>query len=73
MKIIIKVKPWAKVEGVTQILGGLQVAVKEPAQDGKANKRAVELLAKHFGVPKSSVTIKSGQTGRHKIVEILKI
>jgi uncharacterized protein (TIGR00251 family) len=70
LKIIIKVKPWAKVEGVEKILGGYRVAVNAPAKEGKANARAIELLAKHFNVPKNSVKILSGTTARHKIVEL---
>jgi uncharacterized protein (TIGR00251 family) len=51
-------------------LQGLEVSVAQPAQDGKANQRAVELVAEHFGVSKSNVSIKSGKSGRYKIFEI---
>lgn len=70
MKIIVKIKPWSKTEGVKNLLTGYEVKVKEPAKDGKANKRAIELLAKYFNTSKSSVVIKSGHTARTKIVEI---
>ena len=70
LKIFVKVKPWSKHEGVKKLLQGYEVAVKEPAQEGRANKRAIELLAKHFKVSKSQVVIRTGQSGRYKIVEI---
>ena len=38
--------------------------------DGEANKSLIAVLAKHFGVPKSSVKIVLGQKSRTKIVEI---
>jgi uncharacterized protein (TIGR00251 family) len=44
--------------------------VKSPPVDGKANKELLELIAEHFGVPRSRVTIKSGAGGRVKRVEI---
>lgn len=70
IKIYVKVKPWAKREEVKKLLQGYEVSVAQPAQDGKANKRAVELLAEYFNVAKSDVRIKSGSTGRYKIFEI---
>lgn len=44
--------------------------VKEPAVEGKANARAIELLAKHFGVPKTRVKLVSGVTSKHKVFEV---
>jgi uncharacterized protein (TIGR00251 family) len=46
------------------------VRVKAMPQDGKANEAVIELIAKHFKVPKSVVKIVSGQTGRNKIIDI---
>jgi uncharacterized protein YggU (UPF0235/DUF167 family) len=37
---------------------------------GKANEAVVELLAKYFSVPKSSVKVLRGQSSRKKLVEI---
>ncbi|WP_018177496.1 DUF167 domain-containing protein [Jongsikchunia kroppenstedtii] len=50
--------------------GSLTLFVREPAIDGKANKGAIALLAKHFGVPRSSVHLTGGATSRHKRFEI---
>jgi len=39
--------------------------------DGEANKEVCAYLAKFFGVPKTSVQIVHGATGRNKIVTIM--
>lgn len=49
---------------------GLVVYLRERAVDGAANEGLVALLAKHFGVSKSKVTIVRGHSSRHKIVDI---
>lgn len=46
--------------------GTLTVYVREPATEGKANKAVALLLAKHFGVPKSTVELVGGSSSRHK-------
>lgn len=48
----------------------LTVYVREQAVDGKANEAVIALLAMHFGVSKSCVSIVRGQTARIKIVRI---
>ncbi|WP_280400566.1 DUF167 domain-containing protein [Nocardia carnea] len=50
--------------------GTLQLWVRAPATEGKANKAAAELLAAHFGVPKSAVRLTGGATTRRKRFEI---
>jgi hypothetical protein len=49
---------------------GYTVYLHERAIDGKANEALAKVLAKHFGVAKSRVTIVRGHTSRTKIVEI---
>jgi len=41
-----------------------------PAVEGKANKAAIEFLAKHFGIPRSHVTLVAGEKTRHKVFEL---
>jgi uncharacterized protein YggU (UPF0235/DUF167 family) len=48
----------------------LTVFLQQRAVDGAANEGLVEILAKHFGVSKSRVTIESGFTSRIKRVEV---
>jgi len=71
MRISVTVKPNARKEEVVATAEGeYTVRVAAPPVDGKANERVTELLAKHFGVPKSRVTIVRGASGRNKIVDI---
>lgn len=44
----------------------LVVAVRAAPEDGKANDALIAFLAKHFGVRKSAVTLKSGSTSKQK-------
>ncbi len=46
--------------------GNIKLAVTAPPADGKANRAVIALLASFFKIPKSAVTIKSGQQGRKK-------
>ncbi len=50
--------------------GTLTVFVKERATNGAANEGLIALLATHFGVSKSRVTIESGFTSRIKRVSL---
>ena len=44
--------------------------IKSPPIDGKANAELVALIAEHFGLRKSQVSVKSGASGRMKLVKI---
>ncbi len=70
-RIWVTVKLRAKTEGVRKTDEGQYLAsVHAPPQKGKANEALIELLANYFSVPKSSVRIIRGQTGRRKLIEI---
>lgn len=67
----LKVKPGSRVDELTELADGTwQARVKAPPVDGKANAAVIELVAAHFGVRKAQVTIKSGASGRMKLVQI---
>ena len=72
MKIIqVKVKPNARVSILEEVGSGPWLAqLKSPPVDGKANKELMTLVARHFACPKSAVSIKSGASGRTKLVRI---
>jgi uncharacterized protein (TIGR00251 family) len=55
---------------VSEENGVFKVKVIAPAEEGKANKALVEVLASHFKLPKRCITIKSGLTSRLKQVII---
>ena len=40
------------------------------AEDGKANAAVVKLLAKAWKLPKTSISLVSGATGRRKLLQI---
>jgi len=51
----------------------LKVKLTAPPVEGAANKECIAFLAKQLGVPKSRIQIVSGQTGRKKMIRVLKI
>ncbi len=72
MKTIqVKVKPRARESELEELSDGSWVArIKAPPVDGKANIELVTLIARHFGVRKAQVSIRSGASGRLKLVRI---
>ncbi|MFM5892259.1 MAG: DUF167 domain-containing protein [Dolichospermum sp.] len=70
----VKVKPNSQQQKIEELAdGSLNIHLKSPPIDGKANEELIKLLAKKFDVPKSSIQIKSGVTSRQKLIEIDKI
>ena len=51
--------------------GTWKVKVRAAPERGKANAAVCELIAGHFGIPKSRVTVESGQTSHLKQVRIM--
>ena len=71
MKFRIKVKPYAAEDKIQKLPdGSFLVHVKAPPADGKANEKVIEVLSEYFKRPKQNIKIRSGFTGRHKIVEV---
>jgi len=71
MQKIVKVKPNSQQQKIEELAdGSLNVHLKSPPIEGKANEELIKLLAKKFDVPKSSITIKSGVTSRKKLITI---
>ena len=65
----IRVKPNARVSLLTQQEDGSWLAqIAAVPVDGKANAELIALIARHFGVRKSQVAIKSGAGARIKQV-----
>lgn len=48
-----------------------KVYVTVAPEQGKANKKMIELLSEYFRVPKSQIRIVKGEISRNKIVEIM--
>jgi uncharacterized protein (TIGR00251 family) len=71
MIIQVKVKPRSRVSALEQADDGIWTArLKSPPIDGKANAELIALVARHFQCNKSAVFIKSGASGRLKLVRI---
>lgn len=48
----------------------LKIRLAAPPVDGKANEALLKFLAEVLHLPKSAVTLKSGQTSRRKVLEV---
>jgi uncharacterized protein (TIGR00251 family) len=71
MQINVQVKPNAKYSEVVKITKyDYKVSVDAPAMEGEANKRLIEILAEHFEVPRSSISIVKGFKSKRKIIKI---
>ena len=71
MLIRVKVKPNARLSALEQSDDGEWLAyLKAAPVDGRANQELIALVADRFKCRKSSVSIKSGASGRLKLVRI---
>lgn len=71
MILRIKVKPNARTSALTAQEDGSYIAQLRAAPiDGQANAELIELVARHFGVRKAQVSIKSGAGARMKQVVV---
>ncbi|MDE2164774.1 MAG: DUF167 domain-containing protein [Alphaproteobacteria bacterium] len=74
--LAVRVTPKAaqdRVLGLSDAAAGgvaLKLAVHAPPRDGAANDALIRLLAKHFGLRQSDLSITTGAGGRHKLVHI---
>lgn len=67
----VRVHPRAKKDAITGEVGdALKVSLTAPPVDGKANEACIEFFAKLLKVPKASVSIAAGLTGRNKVVRV---
>lgn len=72
MRITVHAKPGSRKGPLVEVGedGLLTVFLKERAVDGAANEGLIAAVATHFATRKSAVTIVSGHSSRHKIVEV---
>lgn len=71
MYIRVRVAAGAKREVFKAItVDSFLVAVKEPAEQNLANRRVLELVGAHFGVPARAIRIVSGHHSPGKILSI---
>jgi uncharacterized protein len=68
----VRIHPRAKKNAITGELGdALKVSLTAPAVEGRANEACIEFFANLLKVPRSSVTIASGQTSRRKVIRVV--
>ena len=69
MKISIRVKPNSK-QDLVELIGENQynVRVKEKAIEGRANNAVIKILSKHFGLPKSNISVVIGLKSKNKVI-----
>ena len=67
----VKVKPNARFSAFTAQTDGTWLAqVKAQPIDGKANAELIRLIAEHFEIAKSKIAVKSGLSGRLKLITV---
>ena len=69
--VSLRVQPGASRNAVVGMYGdAVKIALQAPPVDGKANQLLCRLFAEWSGLPKSAVELRSGQTGRSKVLEL---
>jgi uncharacterized protein (TIGR00251 family) len=67
----VKVQPKAKKDAITGELGdALKITLTAPPVEGRANEGCIEFFANLLKVPRSSVSIASGETSRRKVIRV---
>ena len=71
VRCTVQVSPGARRSQVVGVVDdALRVRVAAPPVDGKANRELARVLADHFGVRPSAVTIAQGASARRKVVDV---
>lgn len=70
MIVNVHVIPRAKVKKIFFDGETLRVYTNVVPADGKANAAVIKMLAEHFNVPKSSISIVRGETSHNKVISI---
>lgn len=73
MTVRVKVIPRSASSGIAGALsdGTLRVKVAAAPEKGKANEELCRILAEHYGVARSAVSVVSGRTSGLKLVRVI--
>ncbi|MBV8053275.1 MAG: YggU family protein [Acidobacteriaceae bacterium] len=72
--IAVKIQPRAKKNALIGVVGdALKLALTAPPVDGRANQACVEFFSDLLHLPRSSITIVSGQTSRRKVIRVAEV
>lgn len=67
----VRIVPRASKDGIPGIMGdALKVRIQAPPVEGKANAYLIKFLSKLWNIPRASIEILSGETGRNKRLRI---
>ncbi len=70
--LTLHIQPGAKKTEFAGLHGdALKIRLAALPVDGKANEALVKFVAEVLGLPKSAVNLKSGQTSRRKVLEVI--
>lgn len=70
--LTLHIQPGAKKTEVAGVHGdALKIRLAAPPVDGKANAALIAFVADRLGLAKSAVSLKSGQTSRRKVLEVV--
>ncbi len=71
--IAVRVTPRASENKIAELLedGTVKIHIAAPPEDGEANEKLVAFLSDILKVPKTSIEIVAGMTGRDKLVSVL--
>ena len=70
--LTLHIQPGAKKTEVAGLYGdALKIRLAAPPVDGKANAALITFVADRLGLGKSAVHLKSGQTSRRKVLEVI--
>jgi len=69
--LTVRVIPRASKDEIQGVMGdALKIRIQAPPVEGKANAYLVKFLSKHWKIPRTSIEILSGETGRNKRLKI---
>jgi hypothetical protein len=72
MLIKVKVFPNSKIDEIVKKSDDeFEVKVKEKAEEGRANKRAREILARYLNIPEKKLVLIRGAKQRNKIFKLI--
>lgn len=68
---VVKIHPRAQKNAITGQFGDvLKLSLTAPPVEGRANEACIEFVANLLKVPRSSITIASGQTSHKKVIRV---
>ena len=71
MRLKVKVRSRARQDRVERMGdGSYKIWVRAVPENGRANRAVIEALSGHLGIPKSGISILSGQSSSEKVLEI---